>query len=197
MMGGMNLRQRTFAYNFCVKRNGEKCNVTGCIRTKLIVDHIDNNDKNNPKDGSNWQLLCRHHNYIKNPRRCWAMKYFTARMQKVESSEPGSPELRKSELAFPLYCEWLRRKVNENTAIPMDQAINSGAMFVTKCGIQLSPATIRSRYLPMLISSDGDFDADDTSPTNVLIRFKPKHLIGIIPTDNGINDLISKEDGDV
>ncbi len=39
----------------------------GDCSPEIILDHIDNNDDNNPSDGSNWQWLCRCHNVKKDP----------------------------------------------------------------------------------------------------------------------------------
>jgi hypothetical protein len=39
----------------------------GKCKGDLVIDHIDNNNDNNPVDGSDWQWLCRSHNVKKDP----------------------------------------------------------------------------------------------------------------------------------
>ena len=64
----MNGNQRKRFYYLLVGRDGsncKNCHVSNTVR-QLIIDHIDNNDRNNMLD--NLQLLCRPCNYRKNPR---------------------------------------------------------------------------------------------------------------------------------
>jgi hypothetical protein len=95
-MSRMNSDRRPIAYEFCKKRDGEKCVV--CKRypvkkvqdksrevTRLYVDHKDNNNNNNPEDGSNWQLLCPSHNAKKNPRGKQRHSKFSSHLRLKES----------------------------------------------------------------------------------------------------------------
>ena len=191
-MGGMNNRLRIFAYNLCAIRDGEKCFVCNKQGNKstLIVHHLDNNHRNNPRDGSNWKLACRHDNYILNPRNSKKVKPYID-INTSNDRDLCSPEMKKNMISEPLFRHWLYKMVIKNKGIPKDEAVNAGAE-IAGC----SPVTIKQRYLPKLLSAEGIYTLDDTSPSNVLIIFKPKHLIGVMPTDNGILDLIAKEDDD-
>lgn len=49
--------------SFLIARDGTACKLCGrqihVLNHKIEVDHIDNDPLNNPKDGSNFQLLCK------------------------------------------------------------------------------------------------------------------------------------------
>jgi 5-methylcytosine-specific restriction enzyme A len=44
------------------------CEARGCTEASTDFDHIDGNPRNNPRDGSNWQMLCRRHHSRKTVR---------------------------------------------------------------------------------------------------------------------------------
>ncbi len=65
----MNGIMRKKLYRIIAERDGEYCKCCGKLPSEgqLVIDHRDNNEKNN--DLANLQLLCRSCNYLKNPRR--------------------------------------------------------------------------------------------------------------------------------
>jgi len=194
-MGGMNSRLRISAYELCKDRDGEKCNICNEPGTPLtlIVDHLDNNDKNNPKDGSNWQLLCRRHNYIKNPRRKKSIRIHTSLMRS-DTRDQSTAEMQKNAQAEPMFRHWIVEQIrhSKDKRIRKDEAINGGAEYAS-----CSPETIRKRYLPKMLSSVGMlFIYDDASVGETFITLKPKHWVGVMPEDNGFLDLIGKEYGE-
>ena len=64
----MNGKQRKKFYDLVSKRDGEFCKCCGKLpfEGQLVVDHRDNDSKNNRPE--NHQLMCRKCNYLKNPR---------------------------------------------------------------------------------------------------------------------------------
>lgn len=54
--------------NGCQMAPGKKSHDGHKCKGPSILDHIDNDPENNPKDGSNFQELCKGHNARKNPR---------------------------------------------------------------------------------------------------------------------------------
>jgi len=132
------------AYALCVERDGDKCALqdSTCAGNR-VLDHKDNNPKNNPPDGSNWQILCRSHNRRKNPgapRRF--SNNFAGRLKMGYSQEvkrgrnrEGIPirgmsaEMRKSEEAKPKILKWIKDEIakDKDRRIETLEAVNSGA----------------------------------------------------------------------
>lgn len=152
---GMNSRLRKFAYGLCVKRDGEKCKICGHRghTLSLVVDHVDDDDRHNPRDGSNWQLLCRRHNnpHLKTPAQ-------TERLMRtqgpIDAPDNMSAEMRKNIQAERIFQHWVYAYVRKNGAKPFEMLVNMGA-FKAKC----SPVTSR-RYLKKFSVPTGVVDAD-------------------------------------
>jgi len=121
----------------------------------LFLDHKDNNARNNPRTGSNWQLLCRPHNHLKNPR--GRGKYNPMRDLTVEdlrTSLPQSAEMLKNQYSEPMFIEWLRTELEDIDEMDINDAINSGA-YVADC----STKTIQ-RYINKYASRAGELILD-------------------------------------
>jgi hypothetical protein len=56
---------RKAVYRALVERDGERCNLTGCDRMPLEIDHICPISKGGGHDLDNLQLLCKRHNAAK------------------------------------------------------------------------------------------------------------------------------------
>lgn len=158
------------AKELCLRRDGAGCN--RCPKYKridqalssLVLDHRDNNARNNPKSGSNWQLLCRAHNHLKNPR--GKGKFHPSHGLTIESlhrTQPQSREMEKSERCEPVFVEWLREKLEIDGQVHIDDARNSGA-YIADC----SQKTI-DRYINKYASDAGEFILDRETK---MIRFK-------------------------
>ena len=143
----MSARKVKKAIALCISRDGRRCNI--CKRflseDQCILDHNDNNPENNPKDGSNWQILCKRDNYKKNPR---------GKNKKEESSIIERPRASTIEMvtnlrAEPAFRHWLFEYLRKHNKIEEETAINMGAE-VAHC----SPITTR-RYLVKCCSDAG------------------------------------------
>ena len=142
----------------CLKRDGAGC--CRCPRWKreqqalslLVLDHKDNDPANNPRNGSNWQLLCRAHNHLKNPRGKGRFHPERAlRIEDLRTTQPQSAEMEKNQYSEPIFTEWLRQELEDNNEIHIDEAINSGA-YIADC----SQKTVQ-RYINKHASSAGEF----------------------------------------
>lgn len=144
-----------------VVRDGLRCKMCGQFgtlnpksRRRLIVDHIDNNPTNNSI--SNLQLLCRKHNYLKNPRLA------ERRETTITTTVPQTDEMEKSKICEPQFRTWIMERMRKEQHVTKDDAVNAGAEFAA-----CSPVTV-VRYLSKLTSSVGPFyiryddDMDET-----------------------------------
>ena len=155
-MTRLNKKQRNKWYQFLAIRDGEKCNI--CSRTpklhgtKLIVEHKDNNAKNNHP--SNMQLACRRCNYMKNPRKKERKPLDNECVGVGMSVEPeNKTEIQINQEKKPLfrqYCEQRLRK--QPQGVPKQDLINSSAY-----KIDVSVRTTE-RYLRPLTSSEGPYE---------------------------------------
>jgi hypothetical protein len=154
----MNGHIRAKKYVFLAKRDGEYCR--GChalpSERKLIVDHVDNNYKNNKDE--NLQLLCRACNYLKNPRRPLDL---CERGGEIEDQS----ELGVSKLKQPAFRKYVFQLLNEQPKIPEKDLINSACEVV-----DISPVTGK-RYLDKMCSSEGTLRRSITVKT-VVVSFK-------------------------
>jgi len=123
----MSPKKVKIALLFCINRDGRRCAICGrYISTdKAILHHIDNNASNNPKDGSNWQAVCKRDNYLANPR--GSKKQNGTDISESTYARESSAELRKSERMFPKFCHWLYDYLNKNNRIEYSTCINTTA----------------------------------------------------------------------
>jgi hypothetical protein len=139
-MNGNTLRKR---FALVAQRDGECCKRCGARSTErqLILDHIDNNPKNNRLD--NLQILCRPCNYLKNPRRpvnlCVSGGVVETKSAEITINQTKEPQFRK----------YLLHELNERGSLPLKDFIYSSAEI-----IQISPETAK-RYLNKICSSAG------------------------------------------
>jgi hypothetical protein len=182
-MARLNSRQRRKTYEQLRARDGERCNICkrfGNYRT-LVVDHCDNNPDNN--NLTNLQLLCRRHNYVKNPRGSKAKVRLDAR--DLAQPKISSAEFLKNTKSEPLFCHWIDRILRKEHRILYEDAINSGAQ-MAGC----SPVTAK-RYLDKLTSSVGPCQVyydDEAGATFLELKTGP---VGLGP--NLINDEEERE----
>lgn len=164
-------------YPKLVKRDGERCSICGRRPPEvyLEIDHKDGDSKNNPLDGSNYQLLCRHDNRKKNPRGK-GRGSSKLRSDSIDTAAPTSAEFRKNQIAEPLFRHWLHEQMRtiKPARITLAEAINSGAE-VAGC----STITIK-RYLSKLCSEAGIYQLiyDDLAETK-FIEFRNGMALGI------------------
>ena len=92
------------ARELCRQRDGDKCAVCGKDgkvyrhekKRDFDLDHIDGNKKNNPSDGSNWQLACHSCNCKKDPRGVRAQPYFNG-VNRLKKARERTKERERSE----------------------------------------------------------------------------------------------------
>jgi hypothetical protein len=109
---------RKKVYSFLVQRDTEYCKLCGVSGkdVQLVIDHIDNNKKNN--NVTNLQLLCRRCNYFKNPREPLDLS---------EREDEGETELQKSKRLRPLIRKFILHEINERTEVPEKDILDGGA----------------------------------------------------------------------
>lgn len=154
----MNGPTRKKVYYFLVNRDTEYCKrfrVSG-KDTQLVIDHKDNNNKNN--DVTNLQLLCRHCNYLKNPRRPLDLSV---------REDDGETELQKSRRLRPQVRQFIYHEINEQKEVPEKELLDGGAE-VHECSQQ----TIR-RILDQMCSPYGLLERVKRSKT-IIVMYKDK-----------------------
>ena len=159
-MSNMNSRTRRKWYRFLVKRDGEVCKFCqkSSPEVKLVIDHKDNDNSNDHP--SNLQLVCRHCNYLKNPRP-FAMSVSESERIRVNSHR----ELDVNRTKEPQFREYTIKKVDKERRFDEEDLVFSSAE-----KLRLSPTTTR-RYLSKMCSSEGVLERI-RSGDQVLIRFK-------------------------
>ena len=142
-------------YSFIAKRDGEYCSCCGVLshERQLVVDHKDNNNKNN--DYENLQLLCRTCNYLKNPR----PENFGV-SENIEINHES--ELETNRKKEPQFRKYVSHQINERNQVPWKDLMFSGAEIHS-----LSPATVE-RYLRKLTSPAGIFQTRLIGNTEVV-----------------------------
>lgn len=140
----MRKSKRIELYHLLIQRDGDRCRIchVSGYRARLVVDHIDNDSRNN--ELSNLQLLCRTHNYRKNPR---PLK--TIDSQIIQDPKPQTFEMRRNIQAEPKFRAWLWAQLTKRMRITEGEAINSGSEVAG-----ISPLTAR-RYLSKVCSAEG------------------------------------------
>jgi hypothetical protein len=142
-VSNMNGPTRKKKYIQLVKRDGEFCR--NCKKyppeVNLVIDHIDNNNRNNFLD--NLQLLCRSHNYFKDPRRP---------LDECVSEDENPTEISINRTKEPCFRKYAYERMDEDEFIRELDLIDSGA---EHCGV--SSETAR-RYLRKMCSSEGKFE---------------------------------------
>ena len=155
----MNGPTRLKLYNIIAERDGEYCRCCGKLskERQLVVDHRDNNSKNNSLE--NLQFLCRACNYLKNPRRP-----FDKCVSECESLDQTS-ELAVNRVKEPMFKQYVATRINESSMIPEIDLVNAGAEH-----LNISPVTTK-RYMNKLCSSAGIYERVRIGGT-MAIRYK-------------------------
>jgi len=97
------------------------------------VDHIDNDDTNNPRNGTNWRMLC----HSCNIKKSWILKKESI----VESDTKVPFELKIGTKMELKWIKWLMDSIRKDGKVLYSKAINTGALEA-----DCSPETIK-RYL--------------------------------------------------
>jgi len=136
----MNGRTRKKLYQVLANGDGERCKTCSVTPKErhLVIDHIDNDNRNNHPD--NLQLLCRRCNFLKN----WRPVDKCVNKDYEEISEIEKNRIKESEFRQYVYYQ-----TNQNYENNPKKLINGGA---EKVGI--SPVTAK-RYLDKICSSEG------------------------------------------
>ena len=151
----LNGTTRMKLYSFIAKRDGEYCKCCKVLpyERQLVIDHKDNNNKNNNPE--NLQLLCRTCNYLKNPR----PENFSV-SENIEINHES--ELETNRKKEPQFRKYVSHQINERSQVPLKELIYSGAEIHS-----ISPATAE-RYLRKLTSSAGIFQTRLIGNTEVV-----------------------------
>ena len=168
-MSRLNSRNRKRLYKLLVIRDGERCKI---CRMKgdpatLVIDHIDNDNSNN--DLENLQLLCRRHNYFKDPREAPYLSPVCVHEQEAELTRRPTPEHEKSREAQPIFRHWLYATLQKHDSMPYDEVLNSGAEIA-----DVSQHAVR-RYLARMTSQEGICQISVRYDGVKIVEFKPKH----------------------
>jgi len=168
-MSRLNSRRRKIIYEMLAKRDREICQwckKPGNSKT-LVVDHVDNNRENNSE--SNFQLLCRSHNNMKNPRGP-GRKKSPERERKIEdlNLKECSAEFAKSERCRPIFNQWLFDKIMAQGMMKWDVLVDGGA-----AKIDGSQQTV-TRYLKSATSIEGKYERIEVEGV-VYVQFKPEY----------------------
>ena len=136
-MGSLNSKQLEYARTICIAKQGDQCSLChkplSESKTVADVDHIDGNKKNNPLDGSNWQLV--HHS-------CNLVKWHFQKRMKVIDGEKSPPFEYNISTKYELaWMRWMISEIEQNGSIDYKKAINTGALEINS-----NPVTTK-RYL--------------------------------------------------
>ena len=125
-------------YEILARRDVDFCKMCGvpASEKQLVIDHIDNNNSNNRL--GNLQLLCRHCNYLKNPRQP------VDSCVRSESVSVGINRTKEPEFRKYVYEEIVRGRTQKFKGFVLDGAERIG----------VSPVTT-TRYLQKMVASTG------------------------------------------
>lgn len=123
-MGSLSSSDLEYARCLCLDRDGYNCK--GCgksldqLKHVVNVHHVDGNNRNNPKDGSNWELRCGSCNV----KQWWVEKRVSAIEGRDETPFQYSVSS-KMELAW---IRWMIDEIVQHKKISWSKAINTGAL---------------------------------------------------------------------
>jgi len=140
------------------KRDGQKCKIcnnNNIPLKRLLVEHIDNNYKNNNMD--NLQLACQSCNIKKNPPYQKIKDVDNVRVRECvsleETPKPQSAEMARNMKSEPMFIGWLEKEMRHCNKMELEDVVCSGAQY---SGVSID--TIRTRYLKKLTSRLGFYD---------------------------------------
>lgn len=156
----MNSHTRKKKYDEIARRDGNFCRGCQKLPTEgpLILDHRDNNSKNNKNE--NLQILCRGCNYIKNPR-----GPVDQRESESEYDYENKSELEVNRIKEPSFKAYVHQRIGEEVQVLQSDILNSGAEHVG-----ISPITAK-RYLDKMCSAAGTLQRKRVVET-IVIEFK-------------------------
>ena len=136
-MSKLSTRQLEEARCICLARDGDRCALChkplSESKTVADVDHKDGDKENNPKNGSNWQLVHHSCNLVK-----W---HFQKRMKLIDGETAPPFEYNISTKMELAWVRWMIERIERDGYVDYDVAIETGAL-----EINANPVTTK-RYL--------------------------------------------------
>lgn len=165
-LGRLNARQIRKAKELCETRDGEGCRKKGTeghvCRGALVLHHRNGDPSFNPRDGSNWEILCWGENVRLGVTRRRSRAKFSSHLRFKDSMKKqeldGCPvrgisaELKKAEIIRPMIEDWVISEIIKNGKLELSEAILSGS-YKAKC----HKNTIRG-YIESFCSKAGPFE---------------------------------------
>lgn len=174
-MSRMSGPKRKKIYSRLAKHYGEFCFIGGerGDTDTLVIDHWDNYNSNN--DFSNFHLMCRSMNAVKNPRgrgrkqRILSSERESEKAGILEPVRSTSAEFVKNQRSEPAFRHWLFMEIIKYGRLELNDVINTGAA-VAGCGQQairryLAKETSRVRLYQII---------KDTETGFFFVEFRPK-----------------------
>jgi hypothetical protein len=160
-MSRMNGKTRKYWYPILKKRDGPQCSWCGVSDKvkRLVIDHIDNSNDNNPSDGSNYQLLCWRHNILKGIKAKKERQPPQQHTRPIIDTMPAT--MQKNLEAEPKFVTWLKGYLKEYGELEYETCLVDGA-----CIADCSQVTI-GRYLEKHTSQYGPFFVYSTDDKKV------------------------------
>lgn len=124
-MGKLNAVQLEKWIPFLLARDGNLC-PCGCKRffhqlpNKVQVGHKDGNVENNPRDGSNYFLICSEGN----------KKQYKERRIEPLSDRPMTPEMERRDILRPLFQKEVNHRIAENHSCCLGEAVYDVTMVI-------------------------------------------------------------------
>ncbi len=145
----MNTKDTAIWIPFLIERDGRFCNYCKTplhlLKHKIEVDHKNGNPYDNPKDGSNYQLLCK---------KCNNEQYHRQRhKQQIIEDRPYSPSMQTNARSEPKWSNWICNNTLEKGSTCKGEAIANGAY-----SAEVSPASTR-RYLNKRLGENGLYES--------------------------------------
>jgi len=138
-MPRMSGKKAKLALEICIDRDGVLCVDCG-KRPAREVHHVDENEENNPPDGSNWWGLCHSCHRKMHPRGpnkptltpSERMTLLESESESVRESMPEEAkaqtlEMAKNSVCYPMFVEWLGGIIDEMGIISLADVKNGGA----------------------------------------------------------------------
>lgn len=155
------------------------CQGNNCDRLLLgkevRVDHIDNNNSNNPADGRNWQPLCHSCNTRNSGKSMKQLRLMERRKRKafengLSKTNGISAQIAINRVTEPAFREWVLTTIKQFGVVSWIDLVDGGCEFVSQKFTALSQATA-DRYLRKMTSIAGPLIATGTGDTRqVMLR---------------------------
>lgn len=128
----------------CLARDGYNCGLCkNPLHTSIVaqVHHLDGNSNNNPKDGSNWQLVHSSCNIVE--------FYARKRLEAIDGERPPPFEYTMGSKMELMWIRWCIDQVTEKHSLTWDEARYTGAL-EANC----SPETTKRYLMKHVVNSD-------------------------------------------